>query len=115
MDRPSQTPGIAKSEWYFVHALAAYAILTVVLLFGLLVLFTATGHPIQIPALLRGIAGIGVIAIFWFWIRMLVDFFRERPSTHPVAWGWALFLGCYLGGIAYFFLVWRPRNQLDAT
>ena len=115
MDRVSQDSRVNKGEWYFVHVLAAYAILTVCMMFAFLLLFMAAGHPIQVPAPLRGIAGVGVFAIFWFWIRMLVDFFRVRPTKYPVAWGWALFLGNYLGGIAYFFAVWRPRNRLGAT
>jgi hypothetical protein len=83
----------------------------VCLLFALLLMFTAAGDPFQVPAQLRGIAAVGVIALLWFWIRMLVDFFRQRPTKHPVAWGWGLILGIYLGGIAYFFAVWRPRNR----
>jgi len=115
LESQSHAQRTSKGEWHFVHVLAIHAILTVCLLFGVLVLFMTAGSPVEVPALLRGIAGIGVIAILWFWIRMLVDFFRERPARYPVLWGWALILGSYLGGIAYFFLVWRPRNQPRAT
>lgn len=45
--------------------------------------------------------------------RMLVDFFRRRPDRHPIAWGWAVTLGMYLGALAYFWFVWRPRSNSE--
>ena len=102
----------AHAEWYFVHSLAALTTLVVVYLFGSLGYFAYTGSPTQIPPMLRPVLAVGAVTLLWFWIRMLIDFFRRRPSSTPVAWGFALVLGVYLGALAYFWYVWRPRNQV---
>jgi hypothetical protein len=58
-----------------------------------------------------GFAGMIVaISVIWFWLQMLIDYFRNRPDTRPVAWGFALVLLTYIAALAYFWLVWRPRN-----
>jgi len=61
------------------------------------------------------VAGSGVlfvvVSLFWFWIRMLNDYFRNRPAKHSVAWGWALFLLSFWAALAYFWFIWRPRHE----
>jgi hypothetical protein len=106
-----------KRSWYLLNILAAMSILWLTVVLGAQVYFFNTDRIAKITVSdtlwvpFAWAMSLCTFALFWLWIRMLVDFFRERPSRHPVAWGWALFLGMYLGGIAYFFAVWRPRNK----
>ena len=103
-------------SWYLLHALAVMTLVFAVFLFGLLTYSWLTDQPprVDLPWPARAFGSTCVIAIFWLWVRMLVDFFRQRPSRNPVAWGWFLFLGSYLGALAYFWAVWRPRNNPSA-
>jgi hypothetical protein len=111
------TPPIATASqarsWYLLHVLAGMTLLLVVFLVGMLIYFSLTGRAsvLDVPLPLRALCSLSVIALFWLWIRMLIDFFRERPARYPVAWGWFLFLGSYIGALAYFWTVWRPRNR----
>ena len=106
---------LAQREWKFVHFLAACAALEIVLLLVVRTLVAFMGSPIQAPVTIRGILIVvllvGGIFLIWFWVRMIVDFVRNRPEQHAAAWGWALFLGSYFGALAYFVWVWRPRTQ----
>lgn len=52
-----------------------------------------------------------ILSVFWFWFRMLNDYFRNRPEKHTIAWGWALFILSIGASLAYFWLIWRPRNR----
>jgi hypothetical protein len=115
MAAPLPEPRARNGEWIFVHVLAGLTIAEVLLLIVLNVVFSVVGQPPSIPFAVGALGAVGAIALLWFWVRMLVDFFRERPVTHRVAWGWALTLGCYLGAIAYFFLIWRPRHRAVAA
>ena len=101
-----------KRSWYLLNILAVMSFLCLTVVLGVQVYFFNTDRIAKITVWAMSLC---TFALFWLWIRMLVDFFRERPSRHPVAWGWALFLGMYLGGIAYFFAVWRPRNKPSDT
>lgn len=111
------TPPIATASetrsWYLLHVLAGMTLVLVVFLFGMLIYSSLTGEApvLNLPLPLRALSSLSVIAVFWLWIRMLVDFFRERPASHPVAWGWFLILGSYIGALAYFWTIWRPRNR----
>ncbi len=100
-------------SWYLLHVLAAMTLLLVASLLGLLIYSSMTGQlpKLDLPLPARVLGSLSVIALFWLWIRMLIDFFRERPARYPVAWGWFLFLGSYIGALAYFWTVWRPRNR----
>lgn len=51
------------------------------------------------------------ICVFGFWIKMLNDYFRNRPEKRAVAWGWALFLLTAGAALAYFWFVWRWRAR----
>jgi drug/metabolite transporter (DMT)-like permease len=75
------------------------------------VYFTLTSDLPELPHIVRVIGPFAFIAVLWLWIWMLNDFFRLRPASSPTLWGWLLFLGIFLGSIAYFFAVWRPRNK----
>ena len=109
------TRPMSKGEWYFVHALASLTIVEVALLASLNLYLSLVGEPEQLSMSLGVALGIGVVALLWFWVRMLSDFFRQRPPSHQAAWGWFLFLGMYFGGLAYFFFVWRPRHRINDT
>ena len=111
-----------KRSWYLLNTLAVMSVLLLTVVFGAQAyIFTHVGgmltltvsDAVWIPVALT--MALCTIALFWLWIRMLVDFFRNRPPRNPVAWGWSLFLGMYLGGIVYFFAVWRPRNRPGDT
>jgi hypothetical protein len=60
--------------------------------------------------LLSAGAMLSVIAVFWFWFRMLADYFRNRPTTNPVAWGFALLVFDLGAALVYFWKIWRPRH-----
>jgi len=109
-----QSQATTKVEWYFVHSLAALTIFEVALLAALNVYFPV-GKPPGVTMPLGLAFGIGGFASLWFWVRMLSDFFRERPPSHQAAWGWFLFLGLYVGAVVYFFCVWRPRHRVNDT
>ncbi len=85
--------------------------------FGSLIYVSITDRfpKLDLPDAVWALGSLSFVALIWLWIRMLVDFFRERPARHPVAWGWFLFLGTYIGGLAYFWAVWRPRNLPNDT
>ena len=100
-----------------MHTLAALTVFFVVFV-CVLAFYSAVngGLPkLDLPLPIRALGSLSVLALFWLWIRMLIDFFRERPPRFSVAWGWFLFLGTYLGALAYFWTVWRPRNKLSDT
>jgi hypothetical protein len=105
----------SKGEWYFVHVLAGLTIVEVVLLASANLYISFLGEPDKLSLPQAVLLGIGAVAVLWFWVRMLSDFFRERPPSHQAAWGWFLFLGMYFGGLAYFFSVWRPRHRTNDT
>ena len=106
-----QAKSLARREWRLVHFLAASAAIEVVLLLVLRTLLAFMGSPMQVPVAIRAIVLVGGLLLIWFWVRMVVDFVRNRPEQHAVAWGWALFLAAYFGALAYFVAVWRPRYQ----
>jgi len=110
-----QTRSTSKGEWYFIHVLAILTIVEVVVLAALNLYTYYGGRPDEMSMPLGVVIGIGAFALLWFWVRMLSDFFRERPPSHQAAWGWFLFLGMYFGGLAYFFSVWRPRHRVNDT
>ncbi|HEY7641618.1 MAG TPA: hypothetical protein VH814_17950 [Steroidobacteraceae bacterium] len=100
------------ADWYFVHSLATIAFAAVLTMFGArLYLDLNALKSINAPGFVRVLVAVGGIAACWLWIRMLVDFFRERPARSPVLWGWVLVIGAVVGGLAYFWFVWRPRNR----
>ena len=107
-----QSAAARKRSWYLLHALAGVGALLAVFLFGSLFYSSLTGQlpKVDLPMPARALGSLGVIALIWLWIRMLIDFFRERPPSHPVAWGFFLMLGSYIGALVYFWVVWRPRN-----
>jgi hypothetical protein len=108
----STPEALSVREWYFVHVLAAMASVMLVACLSLQIyLNVAAVSSFDAPVLVRTLVVIGATAWFWLWIRMVVDFFRDRPSRYPVLWGWVLLLGLFVGGLAYFWMVWRPRNQ----
>lgn len=99
-------------DWYFAHVLAVYSIVTLIVLLSVSVVSSALSlEVLVVPAVIRALLGVGIFVAFWLWIRMLVDYFRERPSRHSVLWGWVLLLASVVGSIPYFWLVWRPRNR----
>jgi hypothetical protein len=106
-----------RRSWYLLHTLAGMSIVVLTIVGGFQVYVTLTDQvpqfdlPDNVWLSIAIPISLCAIALIWLWIRMLIDFFRERPARHPVAWGWALFLGMYLGGFVYFWAVWRPRNK----
>jgi hypothetical protein len=121
VDKTSNKTVERKRSWYLLNILAVMSIVLLTFVLGAQAyIFTTDGiltltvsDAVWVPFALTML--LCAIALFWLWIRMLVDFFRNRPQRHPVAWGWSLFLGMYLGGIVYFFAVWRPRNKPSNT
>ena len=53
----------------------------------------------------------GIISLFWIWLWMLTDYFRERPERGPIIWGWFLFIANIGAALLYFFAIWRPRHR----
>jgi hypothetical protein len=110
----AETREIAKRKrvWYGVHVLAALTVALILLATAVNIVEWTTGEFPQPPAWLGAPVGICVIALIWFWARMLSDFFAVRPATHAAGWGWFLFLGAWLGALVYFWVIWRPRHRL---
>jgi len=105
-------------DWYLNSALAGVTALLILVALVLNVLALSSGDAFlrevnllqQIPRLVGFAVLLVVLSVFWFWFRMLTDYFRNRPAKHSVAWGWALFLLNVWAALAYFWFVWRPRN-----
>jgi hypothetical protein len=105
-------------DWYLNVVLASITALLMLVALALNALMLTSGEgfpPVSNPALefprVAGFAALFVVlSVFWFWLRMLNDYFRNRPAKHTVAWGWALFLLNIPAALAYFWLIWRPRN-----
>lgn len=105
-------------DWYLNIALASIngLLLCIGLAFNLVALIRGDDFMRNPPAsqsiqLLGVLAMVAVLSVFWFWFRMLDDYFRNRPETHAVAWGWALFMLSIGAALAYFWVIWRPRNR----
>jgi len=105
-------------DWYLNAVLAAITGLLLSLALGANVVALISGEAAlrvfdpeqEVPFYVVGFVVLVVVpAVFWFWFRMLNDYFRNRPDRHPVAWGWALFLLNFSAALAYFWFVWRPR------
>src|SRR5262245_12424265 len=67
-------------EWKFVHFLAASAAVEVVILLVLRILLAFMGTPLQVPVAIRVVALVGAFLLLWFWVRMVIDFVRNRPE-----------------------------------
>ncbi len=104
-------------DWYLTITLAGLTALVICLALSFDVWTLVEGdetmrRPPANPGIFFFIAVlVPVISVFWFWIRMLNDYFRNRPQKNPVAWGWALFLLNVWAALAYCWFVWRPRNN----
>jgi len=105
-------------DWYVNAALASITALLILVALALNIFMLASGRafpPASNPALefprLAGFAVLIVVfSVLWFWLRMLSDYFRNRPDRHTVAWGVALFVMSIPAALAYFWFIWRPRN-----
>lgn len=99
--------------WYLVNTLAAMATVFICFAFSMNLYFMWSGLPnaIEIRVLVTVLVALCTLASLWLWIRMLVDFFRERPDKYPVAWGFALVFGSLMTAPLYFWFVWRPREK----
>ena len=117
MSTPSALAAERKRSWYLLNVLACLGTPALLLFCGFATYLSRTDNlpKLDLPVVVRALLVIGFFALLWLWVRMLVDFFRERPKSHPVAWGWALVLGLYFGGLLYFWAVWRPRNNPHDT
>jgi hypothetical protein len=118
MPTDAHATALRSRTWWLVHVLAILGAFATVFLIGCDVFWAIADKPPQIlnvPAAIRWLVGLGMFAVFWLWIRMLVDFFALRPVRFPVLWGFALVLGSVLGAQLYFWLVWRPRNAFRDT
>lgn len=103
-------------DWYLTITLAGITGLLICVGVILNILILARGDdfmrhppPGQSAQLLGAIIMVVVISVFWFWFRMLHDYFQNRPEKHAVAWGWALFMLNIGAALAYFWFVWKPR------
>jgi hypothetical protein len=107
-------------DWHLLHALAAWAVVSIVLGVGL-----STAYPDQVAnptdsimeltpfwLLTRLLVGLGAVAAIWLWCRMAEHYLRQRPAHHQAAWGAAIFVGLIVGALLYFWLVWRPSSNL---
>jgi hypothetical protein len=113
MTTPSHHRGTQLRTWYVGHALGITASLFALLVFGMACYLHIADAPptMAMPRLMVILASFGIVTLIWIWISMLVDFFRQRPERFPVLWGFALTMGTWMGGILYFWLVWRKRNR----
>jgi len=103
-------------DWYVTNTLASITglLLCAGVAFNILALvrgdaFMREPPDSQLSLFLGGLTLLVVPSVFWFWFKMLGDYFRNRPDKHAVAWGWALFFLNIGAALAYFWFIWRPR------
>jgi hypothetical protein len=109
---------VSHRDWHLMHALAGWTVASIVLGIGL-----STAYPDQVvttaasigqlsaPWLIaRVFIGLGAIAGIWLWLRMASDYLRQQPPQHSLAWGITVFVGQVVGGLLYFWWMWRPRK-----
>ena len=113
MKAQSQASSEQRRTWYLVHALAGLTLSVVVFLVSVQIYHSAMDRFPQLSTPALTLVAVGAFALLWFWVRMLSDYFGKRPSLHAAGWGWFLFLGFYLGALAYFWAVWRPRHRIN--
>lgn len=103
---------VSRGDWYLAHVLALISLVTLLTLFSarLYLEFDGKSGP-NLPLALRLVVAAGGFIAFWFWIRILVDYFRERPKKNSVLWGFLLVLGSVIGSQLYFWLIWRRKYQ----
>jgi hypothetical protein len=102
------------------HALAGVSALIVSLVILIETYYTdsrlAGGGGTLTDAIFRIlVGGMGAAAAICLWVRMVADYIQRRPNQHSAFWGLALFLAMYLGALAYFWWIWRPRRQSEAS
>jgi len=105
-------------DWYLTSALASITalLLFVALVLNVLTLSSGDGflRELNLARAFPRFVGLAVLiivlSVFWFWFRMLNDYFRNRPDKHSVLWGWALFILNVWAALAYFWFIWKPRN-----
>jgi hypothetical protein len=107
------------NEWRLLHVCAAWTVAS----FALVIAWDTTLSPPSIESLselmalspveiaLRSLIGLSAPAAIWLWLRMLLDYLRGGVATHKLAWGFAIIGGVVLGGLLYFWFVWRCRNH----
>ena len=110
--------GNRRADWYVVHVLAAITLVMLATGLGLNILqLVRGGISLEFPSpgssteiVLVASVMLSVAALFGFWIRMLADFFRHRPPTNSVSWGFALLFFNFAAALVYFWRYWRPRH-----
>ena len=117
----------AHQDWVLMHALTAWSLISVALAIVFSSVYATPQNadaawiaeigPLELA--IRITVGLGAIPAIWLWLRMAGDYLRERSTSHGVAWGLAIFVGLYLGALAYFWWVWRPsklpKQDMDAA
>jgi hypothetical protein len=101
----------SRAKWLLAHAVAIYALIFVAWFFLFVFRYSQTHELPELTVALRAFLSPGIVAVFWIWIWMIVDYVRTRPFKNSKLWGWILFLGTYGGGLVYFFAVWRARHR----
>jgi hypothetical protein len=64
------------------------------------------------------IAVAGTVAFFSaapLWLVMILEFLREKPSSHPLIWGFLLLTGPVFGPLLFYYFVWRKRYAAYAV
>jgi hypothetical protein len=117
----------ARHDWVLMHALAAWSLISIAHAIVFSSVYPTPNNPDAawfagigpLELALRITVGLGAIAAVWLWLRMTGDYLRKRPTNRGVAWGVAIFVGLYLGAVAYFWWVWRPnrlpKQPIDAA
>jgi hypothetical protein len=106
-------------DWWLFHLLAAWSVASIAVVVVADAVFSVPNVSTfaELAALspgsiaLRVTVGLGGVAAIWLWVQMIRAFFRARPSERRAAWGIALFAGLVVGGLLYFWFVWRTHGQ----
>jgi hypothetical protein len=106
-------------DWWLFHLLAAWAVASIATVVVADSVFSApkVSTWAEVAALspgailLRIAVGLGGVAAIWLWFQMIRDYLRARTSKGRAAWGVALFAGLVVGGLFYFWFVWRTRGE----
>src|SRR5689334_14997416 len=106
----------SRGNWVLDHVLAVLTLGSFAYIYWFATHFDLTAlnqdiDPTQVPLGIVFAGTWSVIAALLFWLRMISDFVRHRPTRHAAAWGAFLIIAGHLAALFYFVSIWRPRHR----
>jgi len=86
------------------------------LVWALLVLGNLIDHLFELWGGIFNAAGvICFLAALAMWVVMVLELLREPPSEYRWVWRWLLLSGPFLGGMLFYYQIWRKRYGRSAA